>query len=146
MTRLYTVFDTNVLLDVLCNREPFAAPARELWSRVAAGTLRGGIVATSVTNVFYITRKARDLDTARRAVADLLLLFDVCPVGRDVLEAARVGPLADYEDAVQLAASTRAGADLIVTRDPRGFAGSRLRVVDPATLARELSGGSAPTP
>jgi predicted nucleic acid-binding protein len=132
------VFDTNVVLDVLCDRPPFSAAAKALWDRVASSELSASLVATSVTNIFYIVRKARGIDVARQAIADLLILFDICPVTQAVLETARRSPICDFEDAVQDAASEHAGIPVIITRDPAGFVGSTRRIADPALFCREL--------
>jgi predicted nucleic acid-binding protein len=132
------VFDTNVVLDVLCDRLPFSSAAKALWDRVARSELSASMVATSVTNIFYIVRKARGIDVARQAIADLLILFDICPVTQAVLETARRSPIRDFEDAVQDAASEHADIPVIITRDVTGFVGSTRRIVDPAQFCHEL--------
>jgi len=61
------LFDTNVLLDVLLNREPHAEPAARLLSLVDTGELEGVICATTVTTVHYLASRAmRRTSRARR--------------------------------------------------------------------------------
>ncbi|HWE36176.1 MAG TPA: PIN domain-containing protein [Isosphaeraceae bacterium] len=130
--------DINIVIDVLEDRAPFAEPAAALWAKAEARELRASLAATTLTTVYYITRKSRGDDVARRAIADLLRVFDILPVNRAVLEAALVHPSRDFEDAVQDAAAELAGIAVVVTRDPAGFAGSTRRVVDAATFVAEL--------
>ena len=59
---------------------------------------------------------------ARRHVRTLLGLFEVARVTRAVLTDALDLDLPDYEDAVLHEAARHAGAEAIVTPDPRGFA------------------------
>jgi hypothetical protein len=44
----------------------------------------------------------------------------------------------DFEDNVQIACAVIAGLDAIVTRDPKGFAGSPVLVLTPAELLARL--------
>jgi predicted nucleic acid-binding protein len=115
------LLDTNILLDLLLAREPWAAEAARLLDTIAAGRVRGYVASHALTTVYYLVARARDAAVARTAVADLLALLTVVPLeGADFLRALTV-PTADYEDAVQVAAALRAGADLLVTRNPRDF-------------------------
>jgi hypothetical protein len=53
--------------------------------------------------------------------------------------------MTDFEDAVCVAAAEAADCELVVTRDPQGFAGSPVRVVDPTTALALLSAGRTKT-
>ena len=51
------LFDTNVILDVLLDREPFSSIAAKLFSRVETGEITGYVCATTITTLHYLTRK-----------------------------------------------------------------------------------------
>jgi hypothetical protein len=57
-------------------------------------------------------------------VSDLLELVDVVALGRGEFQRALSLGLADYEDAVQVAAYLTMGADVLVTRNARDFKGA----------------------
>lgn len=130
------LFDTNVLLDVLLIRHPHASAAIGLLEHVARKDLVGLIGATTVTTIHYLATKAVGTGSARRHVATLLDLFEVAAVTRVVLADALQLDFRDYEDAVLQEAARHAGADAIVTRDPKGFSGSGLRIYAPEELLR----------
>jgi predicted nucleic acid-binding protein len=48
------LFDTNVVLDLLLDRQPLSETAAALFSEVEKGNLTGPICATSITTVFNI--------------------------------------------------------------------------------------------
>ncbi len=50
------LIDTNVVLDFLQEREPFAENAAKLFERVDTGEIEGFIAATTITNIYYIVR------------------------------------------------------------------------------------------
>ena len=132
------LFDTNVVLDVLLNREPFATTAAQLFSYVERGAMPGYLCATTVTSVHYLAHKALGSEQARANIRNLLRLFEVAPVNRAVLEGALASRLQDFEDAVLHEAALHVGAEGIVTRDPTGFKGARLPVYTPDELWKAL--------
>jgi predicted nucleic acid-binding protein len=131
------LFDTNVVLDALLDREPWAEPAVGLFDRVEAGGLIGHLGATTVTTIHYIARRNIGA-AAQEMMKDLLQLFEVAPVNRAVLEGALALSFDDFEDAVLHEAGRLAGATAIVTRDPSGFSAAALRVYAPDTLLAAL--------
>lgn len=132
------LFDTNIVLDVLLDREPFATVGAHLFSHVERGILPGYICATTVTTVHYLAHKALGAEQARQKIRTLMRLFEVVPVNRTVLESALASRLADFEDAVLHEAALHVGAEGIVTRDPTGFKGARLPVYTPDELWKAL--------
>ena len=51
------LIDTNVVLDFLQEREPFAENAARLFERIDAGEIEEFIAATTITNIYYIVRR-----------------------------------------------------------------------------------------
>ncbi len=132
------LFDTNVVLDALLDREPWADAAVDLFDRVESGDFVGLLGATTVTTIHYIARRNVGAGSADGMMRDLLRLFEVAAVNRAVLEEALALSFDDFEDAVLHEAGRIAGAGAVVTRDPAGFSAATLRVHDPATLAAAL--------
>jgi hypothetical protein len=50
------LLDLNVVLDVILNRQPWVAEARQIWNAHHAGELEAFLAATEFTNMFYIGR------------------------------------------------------------------------------------------
>lgn len=128
------LFDTNVVLDVLLEREPHARAAAQLLSLVDGGYLEGLMCATTVTTVHYLASKAGGAKRAISLVATLLDVLQVAPVDREVVSGALELGFADFEDAVIHEAAALAGATAIVTRNGRDFRGATIAVFDPAEM------------
>jgi len=137
--------DVNVLLDAVLERAPHAEVAAKIWAAVEARRVRGLVPGHAVTTLFYLFSRVRGANSARRAVAHLLTIFEVAAVSQSTLQRALTLGWTDFEDAVCAAAAEAANCDLIVTRDPAGFPASPIQTVDPATalalLERELGTG-----
>lgn len=125
------LFDTNVVLDVLLERQPFFQPAQTLFSWVEEGILTGFLGATTLTTVFYLTDKVVGNKNAHLAVSKLLALFSIAPVNRPVLENALASTFSDFEDAVLYQAAVHTGVQAIITRDSEGFKNSKIAVYTP---------------
>ena len=132
------LFDTNVVLDVLLDREPYVEAASYLFSQVEQGELVGSICATTVTTVYYLTAKALDVMQAVNKVQTLLTLFEVATVNRAVLEAALTAGFTDFEDAVIHEAARHTEAGAIVTRNARDFAKASIPIYVPDELMKML--------
>lgn len=133
------LFDTNILLDAILIREPFATDATFLIVAVEQEQIIGFVSATTLTDVYYLVRRqTRSAEAAINAINELLTLMEICTVDRTVLEQAVIFNQDDFEDAVQIACAIRLGLDAIVTRDVTGFAGSRIPAMSPEDLRREI--------
>lgn len=132
------LLDTNVVLDVLLRRGDWVSQGEVVWQESVAGRLEGCITASSLTDVFYIARRLAGQDRARQAIRECLDALTVLSVGREDLECAYGLAATDFEDAVQISATIRAGLDAIVTRDPSGFAESPVPVWSPSQLVASL--------
>jgi predicted nucleic acid-binding protein len=128
------LFDTNVVLDVLLNRAPFRDIAAQLVARVERKELVGVLGATTLTTLYYLVAKASGKKAARSAVRDLINLFEIAAVDRQVLARALESPIKDFEDAVLVQAVASAEVDAVVTRDPEDFQGSSLQIFSPQRL------------
>ncbi len=135
--------DLNVVLDVLLDRTPHAETAAQLWGTVERGEAEGLIPAHGFTTVFYLTSKDRGAEFAREVVGDLVTVFGVAPVDQAVVRRALALGWPDFEDGVCAAAAESARCEFLVTRDPSGFPGSPVPVVNPAT-ALALLGRDGP--
>jgi predicted nucleic acid-binding protein len=136
---LKVIFDTNVVLDVLLDREPFAISAALLFSKVERGELSGYLCATTITTIHYLIRKALGTPHAQKHVGNLLSLFEIATVSRAVLEEALRSPFKDFEDAVIHEASIHAGVQALVTRDSSDFRRATIPVYLPDELLHVLN-------
>lgn len=138
------LIDLNVVLDALLDRPPQAQAAAHLWAAAEENRIVALVPAHGVTTLFYLVKHGKAAAEARRAVATVLSVFGVAPVDGAVLLRALSFGWNDFEDAVCAAAAEAAGCDVIVTRDPGGFRGSPLPVVDAVTALSLLQRGGAP--
>lgn len=79
--------DTNVIIDVLLEREPFIEESYKVLKRCEEHKIDGFVSASSVTDIYYLVRKyTHSTDLAYKAVGKLLEIAKVCSVtNNDIL-------------------------------------------------------------
>lgn len=135
---MQVLMDTNVVLDVLLQREPWYKTAAIIWQAADEKHIVGYVTACALTDVFYIAKKIKGSATARTAVSLCLEAFEICPVVRETLTAALTLPGRDFEDNVQIACASLAGLDAIITRDAAGFQAAPLPAFTPTTFVEQF--------
>jgi predicted nucleic acid-binding protein len=133
------LIDTSIVLDFLLQREPFLQDAELLFQAIEVGKVRGYVTATTLTDIFYISRKhTGSIEQARQAISEILTIMIICPIDRAVLESVFNSGLVDFEDAVQIFSAVAQGLDAILTRDTKGFLSSPVSVISVQELLRQL--------
>lgn len=132
------LFDTDVVLDLLLERDPFAHTATKLVDRVEKGRIQGALCATTVTTVHYVAVKSIGARSTERAIAKLLALFEIAPVHRSALQSALDAKFPDFEDAVIYHSARQINAQGIVTRNVKDFKKATLRIYTPWDLLNAL--------
>lgn len=126
--------DTNVVLDVLLERQPYAVAAADVFALVEESRIEGFLCATTVTTVDYLLGQALAPDKARTALQRLLDLFEIAPVNRPVLEQALRSGIPDFEDAVLEQSARLVSVEAITTRNLSDFKKSSVTAMDPPEL------------
>ncbi len=132
--------DTNIIIDVLLEREPFADDSCKVLSLCEERRIDGFIPASSITDIYYLVRKyTHSTDLAYKAVGKLLEIVKVCSVtNNDVLVAFRKKSR-DFEDCLVATCAKSIRCDCIVTRNKRDFEEFDIQVLTPSEFLHQFS-------
>jgi hypothetical protein len=131
---------TELVLDVLLDREPDVLEAARILSMVEAGDVSAYLCDSTVTIVHSVATRLVGRERADREVHKLLLMFEVAPATRVVLEGALLARSSDLEDALLSEAAHHVGADALVTRRPDAYPDSQVAVYTPDRFLKAVSG------
>ena len=132
------LIDNNVLVDFALDREDFALVAEELLNRIEQTSTSAFVAWHSVATFHFLVARETDRATARAFVMQLTTFLTVVSTGHEELRYALSLPMADFEDAMQVAAAHAAGAQHIVTRDIGDFTNSPIPAILPEQALQEL--------
>ena len=132
------LFDTNIILDVLLDREPFSEHASYLMSKVERSEINGFLCATTVTTIHYLLSKNLDKKNAITSINSIIALFEIASVNRLVIENALKSKFTDFEDSVLHESARHAGAEYIITRNIKDFKNTKIPVFTPTEFLSML--------
>ena len=150
------LLDTSVVLDVALRREPHFSESRDAMQWCEQGNAEATLVAYhTFSNVYYVLRRGlRDRhagegadseaaahaadEGARRFLKGLLSWAEVAPTSSSQVEDA-LDLTGDFEDCLQCFSARDGDADVILTRDKKGFRDCVVRAVTPAEFLAEVS-------
>ncbi len=125
------LLDTNVIVDLFLRRASHKAVST-IWSANKVNLLNAYIVASSVTDIFYIINKYGSKDDARYTIRQLLQHCTILDTNRAILVLSESRNGYDFEDDVQIASAIMHKIDFIITSDRKGFRQSPVSVTAPA--------------
>lgn len=130
--------DTNVILDVLCDRPGFAETSGNVWKQCEIHTIEGCVSSLSILNIVYIMRKELTQEKINDIIRQLSLIFTIVDLKAEDIKKAADLPISDYEDAVQSVGASRVKAQYIVTRNIKDYANSKIPAIKPSELLERL--------
>ena len=128
-----TIFlDTNVVIDYLQKREPFAKYATNIFDLCADKKVSVSISSQSVADIFYILRKDYTVSERKYMLRGICKMIGI--VGADkkmVINALMNENFDDLEDCIQAECAKAAGAKYIITRNINDFTSSVIEPILP---------------
>lgn len=133
------LIDTNVILDVLCDRVPFADDSERVLNLCETDAVDGCLSVLSVPNLVYIMRKELDPESVEGVVRTLGATLAVIDLKASDIEEAAGLRWRDFEDALQFVTAKRIKADCVVTRNVKDFADEEMAVMAPRDFLASIS-------
>ena len=131
--------DTNVILDVLLEREPFVEDSYKILKLCEEHKRDGFVSASSVTGIFYLVRKyTHSTELAYKAVGKLLEIVNMCNISINDILIAFQKKAKDFEDCLVATCAKSIHCDYIVTRNKRDFEGFGISVITPAEILLKI--------
>lgn len=119
MQRLF--LDTNIILDLLGEREPFYESTAKLVSLADKQKIILVASPISFATVSYFLTKYETAGIAKEKLRKFKVICNVCILDETILEKSLNSTFKDFEDALQYYSALGAGCDLIITRNGKDF-------------------------
>ena len=116
------MIDTNIILDVLLEREPFYEYSKAILELCEKRKIYGFISASSATDIFYLVRKAlNSTEKAYDALGEILNIVKILTVTNDDVNKAFLQKAKDFEDCLLATCAKSNKCDGIVKRNTKDF-------------------------
>jgi len=134
-----TIFiDADVILDLLCKREPFYGSAAEVFTLGDKGKLHLTTTSLVYANVFYILRKVLGIEKAKELLRKLRLIIHVMPINEKMVDLALNSQFSDFEDGLQYFTARENDIGVILTRNVKDYREKDLLIQTPEEYLKTL--------
>jgi predicted nucleic acid-binding protein len=128
------LIDTNIILDIALQRDPFFEDACEIFTKIDNGEIKGFVTASSISDIYYISKKSCGREKTITFIRELIDAIDILSVTKENIIDALNAEFKDFEDAIQSCVADMNRIDIIVTRNKPDFEKSTIEVYTPAEL------------
>jgi predicted nucleic acid-binding protein len=124
--------DTNVLMDILANRQPFYKSSAEIYK---LGLRKKVVLFTSsntISTLHYLLKKFTTEENIRQSLDEVTTVLSIIPVDINIIKKSLKSNHKDFEDAIQIvSAQSINNMDCIVTRDLKDYKFAEITVLTP---------------
>jgi len=113
--------DTNLFIDILLDREPFAKNAALIYKLCENSLLDGYVAPITINNIYYICRKAKHINEIKGYLADISTVFTIAAMNSASIKKANSYKINDYEDALQYVMAVQNTCEYLITRNIKDF-------------------------
>lgn len=129
---IHFFLETNIVIDFLTDRSPFAQSAARLFDYAEKGKVKLYLTAVSYNNTYYIIRKLTSHKEAIKTMKALEELTETVDTTAAAVKSALKSDFKDFEDAIQyFAAKENSMLNGIVTGNVSAFKRSSLAIWTP---------------
>ena len=120
--------DSDIILDLIAQREPFYNYAAKLFTLIDQGKIKAHTSPLIFANLHYILRKHKSNSFALQSLRKLKTLLNILPIDSKVIEQALNSEFRDFEDAIQYFTAVNNGIKVILTRNKTDYSKSKITV------------------
>jgi predicted nucleic acid-binding protein len=109
--------DSDIILDVLTQRDIFYESAAEIFERGYVKKVDLYTTAVVLANVFYIVRKKYGTEKSMETIRKLRIILKILPVNEKMVDEVLISKFRDFEDGLQYFSAKENGIHIIITRN-----------------------------
>lgn len=121
--------NTDIILDLLSNREAFYIHSANLFSAADKGEIEIYVSSLSFANLNYILSNQFAAEQAKKKLLKFKTLVKVLPVTDKVVDLALSSDFKDFEDGIQYFTATENNIKILLTRNLRDFKTAEIPVM-----------------
>ncbi len=121
--------DTNIMLDLLGEREPFYLATAQLATLADREEVTLVASPISFATVNYFLAKFTTPKIAIEKLRRFKILCEVCSLNEQTIEKGLNSSFKDFEDALQYYSAIDANCDIIITRNAKDFKKSQIPIM-----------------
>ena len=130
--------DTNVVLDLLGEREQFYNSAAKIATLADKGEIELIISALSYSTVYYLLSRFEDKEVVKEKIRKFKVIAVTSDLTDKIVNKGLSSKFSDFEDALQYYCAIKMDCKILITRNARDFKESEIPVLTPDEYLNSL--------
>lgn len=130
--------DTNVVLDLLGEREPFYHSAARIATLADKGTIKLVVSAITYATVYYLLSRFESNTVAKEKIRKFKTIAETSDLTDSVVEKGLSSNFTDFEDSLQYYCAIKKRCTVLVTRNGKDFREADIPVLSPDEYLKSL--------
>lgn len=123
--------DTNVVLDLLGEREPFYNAAAKITTLADKGEVNLVVSALTYSTLYYILSRVENKELVKEKMRKFRVVAETSNFTDKIVEMGLSSNFSDFEDSLQYYCAVEKGCTILITRNGKDFKESEIPVLSP---------------
>lgn len=133
------LIDTDVILDFLFDRQPYANDAAKILLLCERKKVQGFVTSIMISNIYYLLRKSAKHEKVIQTLKTLMTILDVLTTDKKCILDALNSNFKDFEDALQnFSAEHNRQHIIVITRNVKDYKSSNLSIMEPELYLKTM--------
>ena len=131
--------DTNVVIDLLGEREPFYDSAAKIASIADKGEIQIIVSALTFSTIYYILSRFENKEAVKEKIRKFKVIAGTSDLTDKIIDKGLSSNFSDFEDALQYHCAIKMDCDILITRNAKDFRESNIPVLTPDEYLKSLN-------
>ena len=124
-------FDTNVIIDLLGERESFYESTAKIATLAYKDQIKITVSALSFATVYYILQRFENKEIVKEKIRKFKIIVETSDLTEKIIDQSLSSRFSDFEDAIQYFSALGMDCNMIITRNGKDFNESDIPVLTP---------------
>lgn len=132
--------DTNVLMDILANRQPFYKSSSKIYKLGLGEKVNFFTSSNTISTLYYLLKKFTSEGNIRQSLEEIINVVSIISVDINIIKKSLKSNYKDFENAIQIV-SAQSIKDMycILTRDLKHYKHAEINVMSPDDFLNTLN-------
>ncbi len=130
--------DTNVVIDLLGEREQFYESAAKIATLADRGEINIVVSALTYSTVYYLLSRYENKDVVKEKIRKFKVIAETSDLTDKVIEKGLSSKFSDFEDSLQYYCALNMECNVIITRNAKDFKESDIPVLSPDEYLKSI--------
>ncbi len=123
--------DTNVVMDLLGEREPYYASVAKIASLADKTRIQLVVSALTYSTIYYLLSRFEDKELVKEKIRKFKVIAETADLTDKIINQGLTSKFSDFEDALQYYSAVKMDCSILITRNGKDFKESEIPVLSP---------------